>query len=143
MSLNSGLKATKILGQRKAFYRQRIPEFSHARKETIDIEILVTSRNGDRKIMHSIRITSRPPSRKKEAEPVEPVLKNIYQSNTYRKDLSRPHFYDDSKVQEKQQAKDHQSCIFIFVACLTIPSNNYEHQARHDNSIPYVGIWYI
>ena len=25
MSVNSGLKATKIIGQRKAFYRQRIP----------------------------------------------------------------------------------------------------------------------
>ena len=34
------------------------------RKETVDIDILVTSRNGDRKIMQSIRIMSRPPSRK-------------------------------------------------------------------------------
>ena len=65
MSVNSGLKATKIRGQRKAFYRQRIPEFSCVGKETVDIDILVTSRNGDRKIMQSIRIMSRPPSRKK------------------------------------------------------------------------------
>ena len=50
------------MGQRKSFYRQRIPESSCARKETVDIDILVTSRNGDRKIMHSIRITIRPPS---------------------------------------------------------------------------------
>ena len=64
MSVHSGLKATKIIGQRKAFYWQRIPEFSRARKETVDIDILVTSRNADRKIMESIRITSRPPSRK-------------------------------------------------------------------------------
>ena len=35
MSINSGLKATKIIGQRKAFYEQRIPEFSHARNETV------------------------------------------------------------------------------------------------------------
>ena len=35
MSVNSGLKATKIKGQRKAFYRQRIPEFTCARKETV------------------------------------------------------------------------------------------------------------
>ena len=54
MSVNSGLKATKIIGQRKAFYRYRIPEFSHVRKETIDIDIFPTSRNGDRKIMQSI-----------------------------------------------------------------------------------------
>ena len=65
MSVNSGLKATKIIGQRKAFYRQIIPEFSCARKETVDIDILVTSRNGDRKIMQPIRITSRPTLRKR------------------------------------------------------------------------------
>ena len=63
MSVNSGLKATKIIGQRKAFYRQRIPEFSQARKKTVDIDIRVTSRNGERKTMQSIR--SRPPSRKR------------------------------------------------------------------------------
>ena len=62
MSVNSRLKATKIIGQRKAFYRQRIPEPSCARKETVDIDILLTSRNGDRKIIKSIRITSRPSS---------------------------------------------------------------------------------
>ena len=56
MSVNSGLKATKIIGQRKAFYRQRIPEFSCARKETVHIDNLVTSRNGDRKIIQSITI---------------------------------------------------------------------------------------
>ena len=51
MSDNSGLKVTKIVGQRKAFYRQRIPESSCARKDTVDIDILVTSRNGDRYII--------------------------------------------------------------------------------------------
>ena len=63
MSVNSRLKATKIIGQRKAFYRQRIPEFSCARKETVDIDILVTSRNGDKEIEKSIRIMSTPPLR--------------------------------------------------------------------------------
>ena len=60
MSVNSGL-----IGQKKAFNRQRIPEFSCARKQTADIDILVTSRNGDRKIMQSIRVTSRPSSTKR------------------------------------------------------------------------------
>ena len=64
MCVNTGLKATRIIGQRKAFYRQRIPEFSCVRKETVDIDILVTSRNGDRKIMQSVRIMSRPHSSK-------------------------------------------------------------------------------
>ena len=49
MSVNSRLKATKIIGQKKTFYRQRIPERSCAREETVDIDIHVTSRNGDRK----------------------------------------------------------------------------------------------
>ena len=57
MFVNSSLKATAIIGQRKAFYLQRIPESSCARKETVDKDILVTSRDGDRIIMQSIRIT--------------------------------------------------------------------------------------
>ena len=65
MSVNSRLKATMIIGQRKVFYRQRIPEPSCARKETVDIDTLVTSRNGDRKIMQSIRVMSRLPLRKR------------------------------------------------------------------------------
>ena len=64
MSVNSRLKATKIIGQGKAFYRQRIPESSCARKETVDIDILAISRNGDRKIMQSIRVMRRFTSRK-------------------------------------------------------------------------------
>ena len=51
MSVNSRLKTTKIIAQSKTFNRQRIPESSCARKETVDIDIPVTSRNGDRKIM--------------------------------------------------------------------------------------------
>ena len=49
MSVNSRLKVTKIIGQRKTFYRQRITKPSCARKKTADIDILVTSRNGDKK----------------------------------------------------------------------------------------------
>ena len=63
MSVNSRLKATKVTGQRKAFHKQRIPESSCARKETVDIDILVTSSSGDRKIMRSVRVTRRPPLR--------------------------------------------------------------------------------
>ena len=55
MSVNSTGKAIKISCQRKALYRQRIPWCSCARKETVDIDILVTSWNGDRKLMQSIR----------------------------------------------------------------------------------------
>ena len=65
MSVNSRLKATKIIDQRKANYRQKILESSNARKEIVDIDILVTSKNVYRKIIQSIRMTRRPPSRKK------------------------------------------------------------------------------
>ena len=51
VSVNYRLKTILITGQRKAVYRQRIPESSCARKETVDqIGILVTFRNDDRKI---------------------------------------------------------------------------------------------
>ena len=49
MSVNSRLKVIKIIGQRKAFLGQRIPESNCARKETVDIYIFETSRNGDKK----------------------------------------------------------------------------------------------
>ena len=64
MSVNSRVNV-KIIGQRKAFYRQKVPESSCARKQTVDIDILVTSRNGDRKIIQSIRIMCRPSLRKR------------------------------------------------------------------------------
>ena len=78
---------------------------------------------------------------KKEVEPVEPVLKNIYRSNTYRKDLSWPLFDDEPRVQDKQQVKDQQSCICVFVAYPTISSSILEHQPRHDNSTPCMAAW--
>ena len=49
MSVNFRLKDTKIILQRKAFYKKRIPECNCARKKTVDIDIPVASRNGDRK----------------------------------------------------------------------------------------------
>ena len=63
MSVNSRLQANLIIGQRKAFYRQRIPQSSFTRKETVARYILVTYRNGDGKTIQSIRKTSRPSSR--------------------------------------------------------------------------------
>ena len=65
MPVNSRLKAIKIIGQRKAFYGQKITESSCESKETVDIDALVISRNSEAKIMQSIRIMSRPPFRKR------------------------------------------------------------------------------
>ena len=44
----------------------------------------------------------------------EQVQMNIYQSNTYRKDLRWIHFDDEPRVSE--QVKDHQNYISVFVA---------------------------
>ena len=71
------LMAIQIIGQRKGFCWQITPGSSKARKETVDIGILVTSRN---------------------VEPVQPVPINICQSITYRKGLSWLHFHNESTV---------------------------------------------
>ena len=63
MSVNSRLKAIYIIGQRKTFYWQRIPDFTCARIETVDKDILVTYNNDDRKILQSVRIMNGPPLR--------------------------------------------------------------------------------
>ena len=47
-----------MIGQRKTFCKQRVLESSLTRKEAVDT--LVTPRDGDRKIMQPIKITSRP-----------------------------------------------------------------------------------
>ena len=74
-------------------------------------------------------------------EPVQAAQINIYQNNTYRKYLSWLHFDNAPRVQERKQVKNQQSCISFFVAHLTMPSSNYWHQLRHDNSIPCMSVW--
>ena len=59
--------------------------------------------------------------REYEVEPVELVQMNICQSNTCRKDLRWLHYDHEPGVQEKQQVKDQQSYIFVFVSYVTIP----------------------
>ena len=86
------------MGQRKGFYSHIITELSCTRKESVKIDILVTSRNGGRRIMQSIRIMSRPSLENKEVERIQPVQMNIYQYNTYGKDLSWLYFNDDSRL---------------------------------------------
>ena len=44
MSFNSRLKAISVIGQRKAIGKHSIPESSYARKETVGMDILITSR---------------------------------------------------------------------------------------------------
>ena len=100
MPVNSRIKAMKIMGQKKAFYRQRIPESSCGWKETVDIDILVTSSNGDKK-NHAIYQNSKWTFLKnKEVETVQPAQMNIYQSNNYRQGFKVHN--DEPRVQERQ-----------------------------------------
>ena len=53
------------MGKKKALYWQKIPESRCVRKETVDINVCITSSNGDRKTKQSVRKTSRLSSRKR------------------------------------------------------------------------------
>ena len=57
-------------------------------------------------------------------EPVQPVQLNAYQSNSYRKDLSWLHFDEEPLIQERQQVKEQQPCLSIFVAYPTISNSD-------------------
>ena len=57
----------------------------------------------------------------KELEPLEPVQKQIYQSNTYRKELSWLHFNDKLMVQE--QAASEGSAVLDIRFC-SIPNKS-------------------
>ena len=120
--------------KRKHSIRQRI-------LLTVDIDILATSMNGNRKIMQSIRITSRPPSsRIRKWNQFSQFRWTFAKVITRLKKLKLATFRRCNKVQERQQGKDEQSCILVFV---TIPSNNWKHQPRVDNSIPCMDVWEI
>ena len=121
MSINSRFKAFKIIGQWKAYYRQRIPGSSCARKGTVDIDILVTSRNGDRKILQYIWITSKPTSSKRKWNQLSQSSTKI---NTYRKDLGWPHFNDEPKVQEKLQKYCKDLLFWVLWVCLIMATEN-------------------
>ena len=60
LCVNSRLKVIVIRGQRKELHRQGTPKSSSLRKWTVEIDILKTSRNGERKIMQPVIIKSRP-----------------------------------------------------------------------------------
>ena len=71
-----------------------------------------------------VSLTSLTSFENQEVEPVEPNQTNIYQTNTFRKNVSRLNFDDEPRVQEWQQVKDQLSCICVFVAHQTIRSSN-------------------
>ena len=74
-------------------------------------------------------------------EPVQLVQMNISQSNTYKKYLAWRYFDEEPRVQEKQEVKDEQSHIHFSVVCPGYSYSSYEHEPRHDNSIPCMVVW--
>ena len=81
----------QVIGQRKALCRQGACEPSCAKKEAVDKNILITSRNSDRKTTQSIRISGRPPTTIKKmnqfSQPRQTSTKVIL-GNTYTKDFN-------------------------------------------------------
>ena len=63
-------------------------------------------------------------------EPVDPVQKNIYQSNTYSKDLTWLHFDDDPSIHEKQQMNNQQSCISVKEQVLHVLHTSQTYRIR-------------
>ena len=68
------------------------------------IVILVTSRNGDRKIMPSVRITRKPPLRIRKCNHLSQI--RGISTTVIPVNLSWPYLDDEPRAQEKQQAKD-------------------------------------
>ena len=58
-------------------------------------------------------------------EPVEPVLKNIYQTNTYRKDLSWPQFDDEPRLHSREAESEGPTVLDLrFCSLSNIPTSN-------------------
>ena len=115
MSVNSRLETISIIGQRKALYRQRIPDSSCLRKKTFEIDILVTSWNVDRKTMQSVRIMDRPLLRIRNWN----QLSQSRWTSTQVIPIKRLKLAIFWWVQERQQVNNQKTSISIFVACLT------------------------
>ena len=63
VALNFRFKAIPIVSEKKSFCRSRVLEPNCKRKETINIDILITLRNGVRKVTQTTGITSELSSR--------------------------------------------------------------------------------
>ena len=63
---------------------------------------------------------------------------NIYQSNTYRKDLSWLYFYDDPRVQERQQMLK-QSYIPVSVAYIQVEARSTSQMTTVFHARPLAG----
>ena len=104
MPTDSRFKAILIICQTRVFY---IPQSRCSRKETFDIDLVITYRTGDRKIIQPT--TTQISYKNLEKKLVHPVQVNIYQRNTYSKNLNWLYFNDESMVRDRHQVKDQQS----------------------------------
>ena len=102
-----GKKSTKRLKHTGNLFRKNLyvnSRFYHRSNETILwIEHRHPCNIQERRILLEKEQTS---LENNEVEPVKAVQMNIYQSNTYGKDLSQLHFDDEPRVQVRDQVKD-------------------------------------
>ena len=122
----------------KEFQSSAAPE-----KKTFDIGIIIISRSGGRKIMQLIRITSGPPTRKREWNQFSQFRSKannlIPIGNTYSSCFSTVR-----QVKERERVRDQPFCLSFSVACLICSSIGQEHQPRYDNSmLRNVDVWQI
>ena len=116
VSVNYRLQAILIKDQRKAFNSEIILETSCARIETVGKENLMTSRNGNRTIMQSVRIKHRPSSRIRMWNQLSQFRLTSTKFDTSRKYFKLAKFWRWAKrVPERQPVKEQQSYISIFV----------------------------
>ena len=89
------------------------------------MNILIRSRNRNRKIMQYIRITRRIPLRKKsqKEELIQPLLLT-FSISTNKTELVCIHFKDELRVLENM------------LAYPAYPNSNFENKLRHGNNIP-------
>ena len=73
------------------------------RQETIHIDIFKISKDGDRKIIKAIRITSRSPTRKRCGINLTISDEHLTKKKIYRKNLDWLHFDNEPRVQERHQ----------------------------------------
>ena len=76
------------------------------------------------KIMQSIIITSRPLSTIRKWNQLSQFRRTPTKVIPIKKGLSWLHFYDKPRVERRQQVKDQQSYMSVFIAYLTNPSSS-------------------
>ena len=127
VSINSRLKAIQMIGQRKHSIGREFQSLAMRGKKLLTQISL--KHIGIQEWLQKSHTT---------------YQNKIYESySTYRRGLSWPHFSYEPRIQQRQQRKNQQSYISVFVVFVAILSNSQQYPSRHDDSIPCKAVWQI